>query len=434
MPFHDTVNFVNTKRTQVQQRKFDKKSKRDAFVKQLGSRFVPAEDVESVKTTLQSKTKRPGPSSLRSLSTAGNASSSSDEGTAAPTTSHRTRTADPVEQSSNDGDTEVEEHSSEDSDDQPPAQQLEAAVDPEETSSDDEPAAKAGSPPNKRRGTRQKPVPAPAPVAKPAHAVQLRIPKKKQLEQQIEPSSDDSDDDSSVSSILTGPSQSNSFQPDSIEWVRRLRSASSPTRPAPGAQLSATSQPSAPSEAVPSIFKARAVVQRQPDVLEIEKYDLTKQIFPVVYTDLVNLHEGSATKLVNHRVHWFNRSYRKHALSYATIFDQATCETAFVQANVDLRELKFLELLVRRVLGFYFADVHEDASYLDILALNPTEDVPLSAGFNQIVLRGAKNYNSIRLKAQKVRESAKKRKRGGQRRPQESKKSKKPNKPSSKAD
>lgn len=378
MSFKDTVYFINTSKTKVLQKDFTKKSKRDGFIKHLADRYVPTEKVDDVRASLADSAakdteapQRTVSSSLRDLpggdSSGSSNSDDEDGGTVIECDEDVLDGAD--QRSEDDADlTDVDEES------------------------DSEAAEAEHQAPRQRKPTRR------AKKTKRPPAQQVipkRLPAAQVIDIDSDVSSDDSDNDSSTASV-----NDNDYQAKSVPWVQQYRAASSTASSATSAAQ------------VPDIFKARCVAERAPTAVEVDKYDLTKPIFSVVYTDLFNLHEGSAVKLVNHRIHWGNRSYRKHALSYATIFDQATCEAAFVKTQVDLRDLKFLELLVRRVLGFYFADVHEDASYLDILALNPTEDVPLSAGFNQIVQRGAKNYNSSRLKAHKVRESAKKRKRG----------------------
>ncbi len=181
----------------------------------------------------------------------------------------------------------------------------------------------------------------------------------------------DSDSDDSSSDSESSDSDSDS---DSSEYAPAPKPASrrKPHKVRRVAQIDA------------SLYRPRS----EPDatVFDFDKLDLTEAIFPVIYAWLKTHFRGTAYEFIQARSIWQRPSWRLAATQLSHIFDSATA----TKSLGDLRQHHFLELLLRRILGYVYADKHNDAGWIKILALDPLDStVMLPAAFNRAVMKTA---------------------------------------------
>ena len=127
--------------------------------------------------------------------------------------------------------------------------------------------------------------------------------------------------------------------------------------------------------------------------------DLKKPMFEFVYTDLHERHDALLVNLIRSRRRWKNPSHERNAMANAKIFDLATCD----ERLGDLRQYIWLEDLLRRVLGFYLADVHSDPSWIDMMSREGlSNEICLGPAITKGITKERAKYVSALKKEQDV--------------------------------
>lgn len=146
-----------------------------------------------------------------------------------------------------------------------------------------------------------------------------------------------------------------------------------------------TKAPRVESDGDEDLFRPRARAKRVSPEDELGNLDLNKPLLPVVWITLREKFQESLSNLLASRAVWNNGFWRRDALALGIIFDKAVEDLSSQCDRPNLKLFPFLEVLIRKVLSYYYADLAKNPAVLEILSDQSVES-GLDARLNRAVV------------------------------------------------